>query len=246
MNNKKWLKNLLLDILYPKFCVNCKKEGFYLCEDCLSLIEILEFGYCPFCFPPKINSNGKTCPICAKKHYLDGLYFACSYENPIIKKLIHEFKYSPFVKDYSELLAFFIISHLANLKKNYADFSGFIVIPVPLFAKKQKARGYNQAEEIAKNVSEILKLQLISNILVKTKPTISQTELEKNQRIENIKNSFSISKNWESSSPNSLAEKKILLVDDVVTTGATMDECARVLKQVGAKEVWGMAVARGS
>lgn len=234
------VKDLILDILYPKFCVNCGKEGFYLCDDCLYFVEILEFQYCPFCFPPKLSSGGRTCVFCKNNHFLDGLYFACSYENQIVKKLITEFKYEPFVKDYSELLSFFIVSHLASLKKAFSDFDGFSLIPVPMFIKKQRARGYNQAEEIAKNLSEILKLEMLPNVLIKTKPTLSQTELEKEERKNNIKDSFLI-KNSER-----IKGKKIILVDDVFTSGATLDECARILKQNHAREVWGMAIARGS
>ncbi|MCX6764930.1 MAG: ComF family protein [Candidatus Nealsonbacteria bacterium] len=240
VNNLRKLKALILDILYPKFCVNCAKEGFYLCEDCLSLVEILDKQYCSFCFPARITIDGKTCPSCEKGHYLNGLYFACSYENPIIKKLISEFKYEPYIKDYAELLAFFIISHLANLNKTFSDFKEFIIIPVPLFIKKQKIRGYNQAEEIGKKISEILKIQLLPNVLIKTKPTISQTELKKEERIENIRNSFLMK------DKNPIKDRDILLIDDVFTSGGTMDECARILKQNGAKEVWGMAIARGN
>jgi len=240
VNNLIKIKGLILDILYPKLCVNCGKEGFYLCEDCLSLIEILDKQYCPFCFPAKTVIDGKTCPTCQKTHYLNGLYFACSYENPIIKKLIAEFKYEPYIKDYAELLAFFLISHLANLNKTFSDFEEFIIIPVPLFIKKQKIRGYNQAEEIGKKISEILKIQILSNVLIKTKLTISQTELKKEERMENIKNAFKIK------NESLIKNKNIILIDDVFTSGGTMDECAKVLKQNGAQKVWGMAIARGN
>jgi len=232
------MKDLILDILYPKFCINCKKEGFYLCDDCLSLIEILDREYCPFCFPAKLSTG--TCSKCKSTHYLDGLYFACSYENKTIKRLIHEFKYEPYVRDYSELLTFLLISHLANLRKTFSDFNGFIVIPVPIFIKKKKVRGYNQAEEIAKQFAKYLKLQLLPDILIKTKNTISQTELTKEERKENIKNAFLVKDR------ELIENKSILLIDDVFTSGSTMDECSRILKENGAKEVFGMAVARGN
>jgi ComF family protein len=240
VNNLTKAKNLILDILYPKFCVNCGREGYYLCEDCLSLIEILDKQYCPFCFPAKTVIDGKTCPPCEKSHYLNGLYFACPYENPIVKKIIAEFKYEPYMKDYAELFAFFLISHLANLNKTFSNFAEFIIIPVPLFIKKQKIRGYNQAEEIGKKISEILKIKLLSNVLIKTKSTISQTELKKEERIKNIKNSFLIK------DKTLIENKNIILMDDVFSSGGTMDECALILKQNGAQEIWGMAIARGN
>jgi len=129
---------------------------------------------------------------------------------------------------------------LANLRKTFSDFNGFIVIPVPIFIKKKKVRGYNQAEEIAKQFAKYLKLQLLPDILIKTKNTISQTELTKEERKENIKNAFLVKDR------ELIENKSILLIDDVFTSGSTMDECSRILKENGAKEVFGMAVARGN
>lgn len=211
-----------------------------MCEDCLSLVEILDKQYCPFCFPPRTVFDGRICPSCKNDHFLDRLFFACSYESLIVKKLIGEFKYEPYVKDYSLTLAFLMLSHLANMNKNVSDFNGFLMIPVPLFKRKQKLRGYNQAEEIAKELSKYLKIQMMPDILIKIKSTLSQTELDKKSRADNVRNAFSVK------NTDLIKNKNIILVDDVFTSGATMDECSRKLKEAGAKEVWGMAIARGS
>lgn len=230
-------KKFLLDILFPKFCLNCGKEGNYLCSDCISLIDIVERQYCPFCAPPKVVLNGKTCPSCRKTKKLNGLYFATSYNNYIIKKTIHQLKYYH-IKELTKPLAFLIISHLINLNKNI-NFSSFALIPIPLHKKKLKKRGFNQSEELAKEISKILKIPVLSNVLIKTKKTLNQVDLKKREREENIKGAFFCQK------PESVKNKKILLVDDVFTTGATMEEGARVLKNAGASQVWGIVVARG-
>lgn len=232
------IKNFLLDILFPKFCLGCKTEGTYLCEDCKACLEISENVFC-LCETPQRLSFGGKCPKCSFKK-LDGLYFALSYRNKMVKKLIHQFKYEPFIKDLSENLTDLIITHFQTLNKYEKDFEGKILIPIPLSRKKLKNRGFNQAEEIAKKLSEKLKIPILTNGLIKTKENLPQMELSGKERQENIKGAFEVIKKEE------IQGKKILLVDDVYTTGATMEEAARVLKEAGAKEVFGVVIARGT
>lgn len=236
-------KELILDILFPKFCFICNKEGNYLCEDCFSLIDIFDRQYCPFCYPPKVVIDGKTCPHCRKSKNLSGLYCAASYDNLIVKKLINKFKYEPYVKELSIVLSSLIINYLVNLNNSVNQQiitdKNFVFIPVPLHKKKLKQRGFNQAEEIAKCLSGILKIPIFGNVLAKTKSTSPQVELEKIKRQENVKSVFSCQ------NPELIFNKKILLVDDVFTTGATLEECAKILKQSGAREIWGIVAARG-
>ena len=113
------------------------------------------------------------------------------------------------------------------------------IIPIPLHKNKLKKRGFNQAEELAKGISKFLEKPIFNDVLLKIKPTFAQMELSKEKRRENIKGAFVCQK------PIVVRGKKILLVDDIFTTGATMEECARVLKEAGAREVWGAVVARG-
>lgn len=235
------IKDFLLDILFPKFCLNCGKEGDYLCQDCFSLIDISERQYCPFCPPAggqKVVLDGKTCPHCRKSKRLDGLYCPVSYNHFIVKKMINQFKYEPYIKELSKPLSSLIITHLLNLNK-LSIFNNFSLIPVPLHKKKLKQRGFNQAEEIIKELSKILKIPFFNDVLVKIKQTPAQVELEKEEREKSIKGAFLCQK------PEIIKKKKILLVDDIFTTGSTIEECAKVLKESGAKEVWGMVVARG-
>lgn len=232
-----FLKEFILNLFFPRFCIGCQKEGYYFCQDCLSLLEILEYQYCLCKKPKRLFRNGK-CSLCYYKK-LNGLYFASAYQNQFLQKLIHQFKYEPYVKELAEPLASLIITHFEFLS-NLPEFSqDWILAPVPLSLKKEKRRGFNQAAEIAKKLSKKLKLSLISDVLLKIKEVSPQVELEEKARMENPQGAFLI-KNKEK-----ISDKKILLIDDVYTTGATMEECARILKEAGAKEVWGVAVARG-
>ncbi|MBZ9578056.1 ComF family protein [Patescibacteria group bacterium] len=231
-------KEFILDLLFPKFCISCGKEGSYLCQDCFSLIDILERQYCPFCPQPKVVIDGKTCNFCKRSKSLNGLYCAASYNNFIVKKLINQFKYEPYIKELSKPLSSSIIAHFINLNK-VTTFNDFILIPIPLHKKKLKKRGFNQASEIAKELSKVLKIPFFDDILIKIKQTPAQVELKKEEREENIKGVFLCQK------PELVMGKKIFLIDDIFTTGSTMEQCARLLQEAGAKEVWGIVVARG-
>ncbi|MBU4274221.1 hypothetical protein KKE19_00175 [Patescibacteria group bacterium] len=240
---KEEIKELILNILFPRFCLGCNAEGVYLCDDCKAILDISEYRYC-LCEKgavrlPNQNQKGK-CQKCSSKKLL-GLYSSLSYkEKPLTRKLIHFFKYPPYyLKDLARTFASIIIDHLLLLgEKPEQLLKGAVLIPIPLDKKKIKQRGYNQSEEIAKEISKIVKTPVLKNILVKIKSTPAQMELPREKRLENLKNVFACQ------NAKAIKNKKIFLIDDVYTTGATMEECARILKSAGAKEVWGIVVAR--
>jgi len=214
------VKNFLLNLFYPKYCFLCQREGTYLCQDCLSTLEISGFHQ-------KFSTEN-----------ISDLYFATSYQKPLIKNLIQSFKYKPFVKELTDNLSSLIIEHFQLLEKP-PDFADFILIPVPMEKKKLKWRGFNQAEEIGKELSKFFRISLLNNVLAKIKETPAQVDLSEEERKENIRNAFSIKNGGQ------ILGRKILLVDDIYTTGSTLTECAKVLKEAGAKEIIGIVIARG-
>lgn len=232
------LISFCLEIFFPKHCLGCQKSGTYLCQDCIACLDLLRDQYC-LCKKPLIFSG--KCHQCKTKN-LDGLYSGLSYQRNLVKKIIHSFKYEPFIKELSQPLAFLIIEHFYLLEKQpsfFIDKTNFILIPIPMYLKRLKWRGFNQAEEIAKELSKLLSIPIIFNCLIKTKETQPQTELNHDERKENIKGVFLI-KNREK-----IKDKEILLIDDVYTTGSTMEEAAKRLKRAGAKTVIGITIARG-
>jgi len=231
-------KGFLLDLLFPKFCLGCQKEGTYLCDDCRSLLDINEFNYCLCSHNPYITQTGK-CYRCQNRK-LSGLYSALPYkEHELTKKLIYQFKYPPYLKDLAKTLTSIIIEHLVLSKKNTDNiWENSVLIPVPLDSKKIRERGYNQTEELSNEMSKVLTIPVITNNLLKIKQTEPQMELTKSEREKNLENAFKIK------NPAEFAGKKIFLVDDVYTTGSTMEECAKVLKISGAKQIWGIVIAR--
>lgn len=228
-------KEFFLNIFFPKLCLICQKEGNYLCSDCQALFEISQNRFC-LCLKPKILEKGGKCSGCQFKK-LDGLYFALNYQNSFLKKLIQQFKYPPFIKELAKPLSSLIITHFQLLEKK-PDFSNFILIPIPLNEKRLRWRGFNQAAKIAKELSKILEIPLILDCLMRVKNNFPQVELTGEIREENVKGIFSCQK------IHKILGRKILLVDDVYTTGATMEEAAKVLKESEAKKVIGVVIAR--
>ena len=228
------IASFLVNLIFPKNCLGCGKEKTFLCQDCFSLIEINPFQYCLCSKPQRVIGSGK-CGRC-RDNRLTGLYSAAAFDQKILKKAVHSFKYPPYLKDLAWPLAYLIILHLEILKKKIEPSS--ILIPVPLFVRKERERGFNQSKELAKILAKAWQTELSCDNLVKIKNTANQAVLNKEQRNENLKDAFSVL------DKNAIKGKKIYLIDDVYTTGATMEECAKTLKEAGVKEVWGVTVGR--
>lgn len=204
----------------------------------MATLEISEHRYC-LCDKARLTSGGK-CPRCDYKK-LSGLYSALSYkEKPLTRKLIHAFKYPPsYVKELAVPLASIIIDHIYLLGETPKSlFKEGLLAPIPLDKKKMKQRGYNQSEELAKEISKATGAPVATNILFKIKATPAQMELGEKERRENLKDSFKCG------NTECVRGKNIFLVDDVYTTGSTIEECASQLLLAGAKQVQGIVVAR--
>jgi competence protein ComFC len=224
-----------LDILFPKYCVNCRRIGDYICPNCFSFISFDFSMICLICNRPSID--GLTHPGCKTEYSIDGAFCAIAYKG-IVKKLIYNFKYKPYLTDlkktlvelfYESIIQQEIFQKIYNLKP--------VLVPIPLFAKRLRKRGYNHSELLAEGLVKNLNLKLI-NALSRIKETKSQFGLKLKERKENLKNAFSLNAKYE------ILNKDVFLVDDILTTGSTLLEAAKVLKRNGAKKVWGLVLAR--
>jgi ComF family protein len=215
-------KNFFLDLFFPKFCLGCQKEIDYLCQDCQAILEI--------------SSNHRV----FKTEYLEDLYFATHYQNFLLKKLIQKFKYPPFIKELAKPLSSLIIDHFQLIENPppFLEKKDWVFVSIPLEKRKLKCRGFNQAEEIAIELSKSLKIPFLKNVISKERETRAQVELSEKERKENLKNCFSLKR------PKEILDRKILLVDDIYTTGQTMGEAAKILKEGGAKEIIGIVIAK--
>ncbi len=156
------MKQFLLNLFFPRFCLNCKKEGTLLCYDCFSLIQILNKRYCPFCHPAK---PGNTCPSCQEKRFIDALYAAAPSNDFIIKKIISQLRKNYF-KDLSLVATFIIANHLYLCNRLTVN-NDFVLTFCPCSLKEKKKIGFDPAEEIAKEIAKALKIEISGNFFNK-------------------------------------------------------------------------------
>jgi len=175
-----------------------------------------------------------------QSNFLSGVWVAADYRQNLVAEILKNFKYN-FVVDLGEEISSLLIKFL-DFKISQGEISDFdLVIPIPLARKRLLFRGFNQSEVLAKKITQNFSWPLGQNIVSRQNSRQPQVGLRKKDRLANVRGIFKI----KYPASEFLPGKKILLVDDVVTTGATLDECAKVLTQAGAKEIWALVLAKG-
>ena len=219
------IADFLLDLIFPNRCPFCDK--------------IIEWNrpYCEECFEEIEYTNDDNCSKCGQSpcscQYKNGkrvfpYYDTCTsvaYYTSSVRDLILNFKYRD-NPNISKLIAKMIYEVIEN-----NEYNSPLIVAVPMLAKDKKVRGYNQAELIAKELSKQTGFELIKNNLIKVKNTSSQKKLTEVQRRKNLIKAFEV-KNKEV-----FKDREVILVDDVITTGATLSECSKILKRAGAIKV---------
>lgn len=236
------VKKIILDILFPVSCLACGRAGVYLCPECLKKIPISEEFFCPFCRRPSLR--GEPHETCARQIKLDGLLVAGNWENKVLRRAIHRFKYN-FLKDLKKPLGEILIAKIKQsdryfsptISGGYFDF----LLPVPLHAKRKLWRGFNQAQLLALELAEFFKMPVLSEAVTRVRKTKSQVGKNQIARRKNMQAAFEANADFK----EIIKGKKVLIIDDVVTTGETMEAITTVLKAAGAIEVWGLCLARG-
>lgn len=234
------IKEWLLDMLFPVRCVGCHKIGSdYLCQTCLSKIPAQTKFTCIGCNKQAVR--GETCWMCRDVWRVDHLFVATDYKNKTVARIIKLLKYS-FIPECATSLGFIVERYIRYLAKhrNLSIFdSGLLIVPVPLFSARYNWRGFNQAELIARHVGDKFLLSIESQMIKRIRDKSPQAKIKrKEERMDNMKGVFEIIKGVQ-------IPEAVLLIDDVCTTGATLDECARVFKEAGVKKVDALVIARG-
>jgi ComF family protein len=235
------LKDDLLDFVYPQHCAICKKyltgKEKDICEVCWNSLVTLTDPFCPYC-KSFLEEGDIECGFCKPK----GEFFedhkillvrSLGRFDDSYRELIHRFKYGkkiPLGRRLGQRLGETINEDSSFLKSDF-------LIPVPLHKSRYRERGFNQSDIVAEGISKITGLSVLKNVLKRKKNTKDQTDFSREQREENVRGAFVVAE------PEMINGKKIILVDDVITTGATLSECARMLKQAGAQKVLGMTIA---
>ncbi|QQG45671.1 MAG: ComF family protein [Candidatus Sungiibacteriota bacterium] len=245
MISYKMFKNWLLDLIFPAVCFGCGTGGSFLCPMCHNKLRWIP----PTCFvckkfiPARRRiTAGRTCVSCQKKSSIYAFLSPFSYNDEAPRELIHSLKYNR-VRSAAPVLV--------SLLLEYFDIYGIflpkeaVIMPIPLYKSRERVRGFNQSGLIATQLAELYqaklgtcsKLSLVQQVLRKIKKTKPQIELSADKRRRNVIGTFGVA------DPASIKQKVVLLLDDVKTTGATLEEAARVLKEAGAKRVWAITVA---
>jgi len=224
------LNERALDLFFPRWCVGCGKEGVLICYSCRQSLTQIIPPLCPICGRPQSKST--ICPVCTERQAnIDGIRSPFRFGG-VIRQAIHEFKYRNL-----RVLA----APLARLLDDYLNtnpIQGEVMVPVPLHPKRLRERGYNQSNLLARELSKLNKLPVVDNCLIRLRHTHPQARTSTaDERRSNVAGSFSCR-------DNRLRDKRVLLIDDVSTSGATLDACALALKKAGADSVWGLALAR--
>lgn len=242
-----------LKIIYPYYCLSCQKElnDSYLCHECFNAIPLLKKQLCPVCEKP--SPFGKTHKNCRKKTPLSGVFVAMDYKEKIVQRLIHQYKYK-FVKNLAEPLTGILIKSLTKQKHElFFNADGVIITAVPLHPVRLRWRGFNQAQFIAQKLTSRFNLPY-KNILIRSKNNPAQKDMPRTPlRQKNIQAVFRINKMFDEKyqKENLLKTKlnfqksNIIIVDDITTTLATLNECAATLLPLKPENIYAIVLARG-
>ncbi len=223
----------VLDILFPKRCVNCGRLGAYFCSNCTKMIQIILVteAICPMCERPAID--GRTHPRCQTRYSIDGLTSFFRY-NGVVRKGIKAIKYR-LISDIASSFVDIISNQMTHNIFEQGRDDRSVLVPIPLYVSRLRERGFNQAEVLGKFVADRLNISMRTEMLERVKKTTPQVEMkDREKRLKNMANVFAAGK----------VVSNIILFDDVFTTGATMRSATNVLKRAGAKFVWAVTMAR--
>jgi len=223
------LKKVALDLLFPQWCIGCGREGDYICGSCRQALSVIPLPICPGCGRPQ--SQGKLCPECVDwPGDIDGIRSPFFFDG-VIRQAIHELKYRnlrTLVVPLAEILYDYF-------KKN--QIPGEVLVPVPLHRKRFRERGYNQSALLARELGRLSGLPVAEDCLVRHSYALPQARSTSvGERRENVAAAFACR-------DGQLQGREVILVDDVSTSGATLNACAGVLKSAGARAVWGLVLA---
>lgn len=223
------LKEALLDLLFPPRCVGCHRPGTWLCPKCQRGIERITGPLCPRCGRPVAHSD-HLCSVC--RHMappIDGIRSAAYFEG-VLRDAIHRFKYRG-----TQALAQPLGQLMAECWPAYIPAE--VLVPVPLHPTRLAERGYNQAALLAQELGAAIGLPVGTGSLARIRATAPQVTLDAAARRENVRGAFRCL-------DDRMAGRRVVLIDDVCTTGATLSACSTALRGAGARSIWAYTLAR--
>jgi len=235
----------MLDLVFPPRCAVCRHPGTWLCSRCLAELPRLPSPVCQVCGRPVLTSQ--LCAICRQAPLsIHGIRSVLLFEVGA-RQAIHQFKYRncrPLATPLARLMA-----DTWRMHPLPAD----VIVPVPLHIARERERGYNQADLLARALANMIGLPVLTGVLERARPTRAQVELSAAERRMNMQGAFACVVPADRTAPlaggraghsSSVHNQRVLLIDDVCTTGATLEACSLALQAAGAASVWGFTLAR--
>ncbi len=235
------IASAFFDLLYPQICAGCGKElaqsDTPICPDCFHRLRPFTPPLCPRCGAPlhqPLAPGIKQCRYCPDTpHFFDRLHSVYSYKDQIVKNLIHSLKF-----DYQTRLAIPLSKMLLDgFLYHYAREPLDAIVPVPLHKSRYREREFNQAALLSQGIAEKTNLPIREDIVFRIRRTPPQTALQPQQRIKNLEGAFV------PESVNAARGLRVLIIDDVMTTGATINAVSSALRQAGAQTIYGLTLA---
>jgi len=233
--------DFLLDLIYPPRCIFCEdiipiEEERAICKNCKNIISFVKGKVCQKCGKLLEDDMSKdVCIDCIKNtQYYDKGLALFVYEG-LVRDMIYRFKYGGH-KEYAKYLGEFLSE---KIRKERLEEKIDLIIPIPIHSNRRKKRGYNQCEELAKVISKKLNIPMNASVLIRKKETKPQSGLSFTQRKNNMKDAFELKNTFD------IYHKNILLIDDIYTTGATINSCSKLLKKKNANEVYFLTLSIG-
>lgn len=246
-NMLEYITEGVLNLIFPLDCRICEKpiresKGYSICENCFKTIELIDKPYCVKCGKPFLISTDLfkqdreiLCADCKRKKYSFEFARSVGIYHKVLKECIYLFKYygeKKLAEPFGELLIDYLVKNQEFKKK--ID----LIIPVPLHNNDLKKRGFNQSVLLSRIIGNHFSIPVKEEVLIKKKLTSSQVNLSKKEREKNILKAFSVDR------PEEIKGVNILILDDIFTTGSTVEECAKELKKAKAKNIFILALAR--
>jgi competence protein ComFC len=234
------LLRTLVELLYPSNCVGCgfaQDAGVFLCDECLASFSRIRPPFCHCCSRPfeGLITGQFSCPNCEDRSWAFDCVVSIYQAKGVLRDLIHRFKYGGqyYLR---RLLSKILLEAMRDERIAAIHIDG--LVPVPLHPARRRERGFNQAEALAKSVSKQTAIPVL-DCIERRSYTRTQTQFDRSERMRNLRNAFALRKS------SVVLGKNLVLLDDVLTTGSTLHECALALRKAGAESVRAITVARG-
>ena len=225
---------VFIDLLFPKICFGCdihlQGEEKILCSNCESTLNFL-IDVCEICGSPE---NPSTCPVCNSNEFVFDKARSVFPFSATVQNLVHELKYNEMKR-----ITKYLGEHVSKYLHNFQPFENIdIIVPVPLHKVKKRARGFNQSEFLSKEISIHMNWLHIPNLILRSRFTDTQTKLDRKQRQKNVSGAFKLNNKY------NIINKTVLIVDDVFTTGSTVNSICKLLKKNHASRIYVLTLAR--